>query len=91
MNKTDLIAVVAKEAEISKKDADVAVSAVLAAIEDALVSGDKVSLIGFGTFEVKETAAREGINPLTKEKISIPAKKQVKFAAGKGLKDKVNA
>jgi DNA-binding protein HU-beta len=90
MNKTDLIAVVAKEAEISKKDAEAAVSAVIAAFEDALVAGEKVQIIGFGTFEVKATAAREGINPLTKEKITIPAKKQVKFAAGKALKDKVN-
>ncbi|MBE6624258.1 MAG: HU family DNA-binding protein [Ruminococcaceae bacterium] len=91
MNKTDLIEVVAKEADLKKKDAEIAVSAVIAAIEDALVAGDKVSLVGFGTFEVKATAAKTGINPQTKEKIQIPAKKAVKFAAGKALKDKVNA
>jgi DNA-binding protein HU-beta len=91
MNKTDLIEVVAKEADLKKKDAEIAVSAVIAAIEDALVAGDKVSLVGFGTFEVKATAAKTGINPQTKEKIQIPAKKAVKFSVGKALKDKVNA
>jgi DNA-binding protein HU-beta len=91
MNKTDLIEVVAKEADLKKKDAEIAVSAVIAAIEDALVAGDKVSLVGFGTFEVKATAAKTGINPETKEKIQIPAKKAVKFSVGKALKDKVNA
>jgi DNA-binding protein HU-beta len=91
MNKTDLIEVVAKEADLKKKDAEIAVSAVIAVIEDALVAGDKVSLVGFGTFEVKATAAKTGINPQTKEKIQIPAKKAVKFSVGKALKDKVNA
>jgi DNA-binding protein HU-beta len=91
MNKTDLIEVVAKEADLKKKDAEIAVSAVIAAIENALVAGDKVSLVGFGTFEVKATAAKTGINPQTKEKIQIPAKKAVKFSVGKALKDKVNA
>lgn len=91
MNKTELIEVVAKAADLKKKDAEAAVSAVVAAIEDALVNGDKVQLIGFGTFEVKTTAAKTGINPQTKEKISIPAKKAVKFSVGKALKDKVNA
>lgn len=90
MNKTELIEVVAKAADLKKKDAEAAVSAVVAAIEDALVNGDKVQLIGFGTFEVKTTAAKVGINPQTKAKISIPAKKAVKFSAGKALKDKVN-
>lgn len=91
MNKTELIEVVAKVADLKKKDAEAAVCAVIDAIEDALVNGDKVQLIGFGTFEVKATAAKVGINPQTKEKISIPAKKAVKFSAGKALKDKVNA
>lgn len=91
MNKTELIEVVAKEADLKKKDAEAAVSAVIAAIENALVAGEKVQLVGFGTFEVKSTAAKTGINPQTMEKIQIPAKNAVKFSAGKALKDKVNA
>ncbi|MBQ3040994.1 MAG: HU family DNA-binding protein [Clostridia bacterium] len=90
MNKTDLIEKVAQVADLKKKEAEAAVAAVLGAIEDALVAGDKVQIIGFGTFEVKTTAAKTGINPQTKEKIQIPAKKTVKFSAGKALKDKVN-
>lgn len=91
MNKTDLIEIVAKEANLKKKDADAAVSAVFCAIEKALVDGDKVQLIGFGTFEVKDRAAKTGRNPSTGEAIEIAASKQVKFSAGKTLKDKVNA
>lgn len=91
MNKTDLIEIVAKEANLKKKDADAAVSAVLCAIEKALVDGDKVQLIGFGTFEVKGRAAKSGRNPATGETIQIAASKQIKFSAGKTLKDKVNA
>lgn len=91
MNKTDLIEVVAKAADLKKKDAEAAVNAVLDAFTDALVSGDKVQLIGFGTFEVREKAEREGRNPATGEAIKIDASKQVKFSAGKTLKDKVNA
>ena len=89
MNKTDLIEVVAKAADLKKKDAEV--TAVLDAFADALVKGDKVQLIGFGTFEVKGKAAREGRNPATGETIKIAASKQIKFSAGKTLKDKVNA
>ncbi|MBE6674770.1 MAG: HU family DNA-binding protein [Ruminococcaceae bacterium] len=91
MNKTDLIEIVAKEANLKKKDAEAAVSAVLCAIEKALVDGDKVQLIGFGTFEVKGRAAKSGRNPATGEAIQIAASKQIKFSAGKTLKDKVNA
>lgn len=91
MNKTDLIEVVSKEANLKKKDAEVAVNAVLAAFESALVSGDKIQLIGFGTFDVKEKPAREGRNPSTGEAITIPASKQVRFTAGKTLKNKINA
>ena len=91
MNKTDLIEIVAKEANLKKKDADAAVSAVFCAIEKALVDGDKVQLIGFGTFEIKDRAAKTGRNPSTGETIEIAASKQVKFSAGKTLKDKVNA
>ncbi|MBQ3589798.1 MAG: HU family DNA-binding protein [Clostridia bacterium] len=91
MNKTELIEVVAKAADLKKKDAEVAVNAVLTAFEDALVAGDKIQLIGFGTFDVKEKPAREGRNPATGETIKIPASKQVRFTAGKTLKNKVNA
>ena len=90
MNKTELINAVAAKAEISKKDADKAVAAVLASIEEALVAGEKVQLIGFGTFEVKERAAREGRNPRTGETIKIAASKSPAFSAGKGLKDAIN-
>ena len=86
MNKTELINAVAAKAEISKKDADKAVAAVLASIEDALKAGDKVQLIGFGTFEVKERAARTGHNPKTGEAIEIAAAKIPSFKAGAALK-----
>lgn len=91
MNKTDLIEIVAKEVNLKKKDADAAVTAVFAAIEKALVDGEKVQLIGFGTFEVKDRAAKTGRNPATGEAIEIAASKQIKFSAGKTFKDKVNA
>ena len=91
MNKTDLIEVVAQKADLKKKDAEAAVNAVLVALEEALVSGDKVQLIGFGTFEVKAKDARTGRNPATGEAIEIAASKQIKFSAGETLKDKVNA
>ena len=77
MNKTELIAAVAEKTDLSKKDADAAVSAVLGAITDALKAGDKIQLVGFGTFEVRNRAAKQGINPATKEKIQIAAKKVV--------------
>ena len=89
MNKTELIAAVAEKAELSKKDADKAVNAVIEAITDAMVNGDKVQLVGFGTFEVRDRAAREGKNPSTGEKINIPATKVPAFKAGKALKDVV--
>lgn len=91
MNKTELIEVVAQAADLKKKDAEAAVNAVLEAFENALVNGEKVQLIGFGTFEVKSKAARTGRNPATGEAIKIEASKQIKFSAGKTLKDKVNA
>ncbi len=89
MNKTDLINAVAAKAEISKKDADKAVAAVFGAIEDALKAGDKVQLIGFGTFEVKERAARTGHNPKTGAAIEIAAAKVPAFKAGAALKNAV--
>ena len=91
MNKTELVNVVAAQAEISKKDAEAAVAATLNAIADALKAGDKVQLLGFGTFEVKDVAAREGRNPKTGETIKIAASKAPNFKAGKALKDMLNA
>ena len=90
MTKVDLINAVAAKAGLSKKDSDKAVAAVFEAITDALKSGDKVSLVGFVTFDVKSRAAREGINPRTKEKIQIAASKLPSFKAGKALKDAVS-
>ena len=91
MNKTELVAAVAAKAEISKKDAEAAVTATFDAITAALAEGDKVALVGFGTFAVMERAARTGLNPQTKEKIEIAASKAPAFKAGKALKDAVNA
>jgi DNA-binding protein HU-beta len=90
VNKNDLIAEVATEANLSKADAAKALDAVLDAIANALKSGDEVRLVGFGTFLVSERAAGEGRNPRTGEMIKIPASKQPKFKAGKALKDRVN-
>ena len=81
MNKTDLVAAIAAEAGLGKADAKKALDATLAAIADALQKDDKVQLLGFGTFSVVEKPAREGINPRTKEKIQIAARKVVKFKA----------
>jgi len=89
MTKAELISAVAERADLTKKDSDKAVSAVIDAITDALVEGDKVSLVGFGTFEVKDRAARKGINPRTKEPMPIPASKLPAFKAGKALKEAV--
>lgn len=89
MNKADLVAAVAEKVEVSKKDAEKAVNAVFASIEEALAKNDKVQLVGFGTFEVKDRAERTGRNPQTKETIVIPASKVPGFKAGKALKDAV--
>ncbi len=90
MNKNDLVAHVSESAALSKADAAKAVDAVFDGITAALKTGDEVRLVGFGTFLVSERAASEGRNPRTLEKISIPASKQPKFKAGKGLKEAVN-
>lgn len=90
MNKSELIAAVANEAKLSKKDAEAAVNAVTATITAALKDGDKVQLVGFGTFETRERAARTGKNPRTGEEIEIAASKVPAFKAGKALKDVVN-
>jgi DNA-binding protein HU-beta len=89
LNKSELVAAVAEKADISKKDAEKAVNAVLGAIEEALANNEKVQLVGFGTFEVKNRAERFGLNPRTKEKITIPASRIPGFKAGKALKDAV--
>ncbi|KKM10912.1 DNA-binding protein [Clostridiales bacterium PH28_bin88] len=89
MNKTELVSSVAEKAEITKKDAEKVVNAVFGSIEDALAKGDKVQLVGFGTFEVRERAARTGRNPKTGEEIDIPATKVPSFKAGKSLRDSV--
>ncbi|WP_297199944.1 HU family DNA-binding protein [Thermanaeromonas sp.] len=89
MNKAELVASVAEKAEMTKKDAEKAVNAIFASIEEALARGDKVQLVGFGTFEVKERAARVGRNPRTGEEISIAATKVPVFKAGKALRDAV--
>ncbi len=89
MNKTELINAVAAKAEITKKDAEKALAAVIGSIEEALVKGDKVQLIGFGTFEVKERAARTGHNPKTGAAIEIAAAKVPSFKAGAALKNAV--
>ena len=90
MNKSQLIEVVAQKTGLKKKDAEAAVAATIAAIEDALVAGDKVQLIGFGSFEVKKRAARTGRNPATGAAIKIKASKYPAFTAGAPLKAKVN-
>ena len=89
MTKAEMIVAVAEKAGMTKKDAEKAVSAVLEAITDALTSGEKVQLVGFGTFEVRDRAAREGKNPATGETIKIEASKVPAFKAGKALKDAV--
>lgn len=89
MNKTELVAAVATKADLSKKDAEAAVKAVLDAVTEALADGEKVALVGFGTFEVKERAARTGKNPRTGEAIEIPASKVPSFKAGVALKNAV--
>lgn len=91
MNKTELVAAVAEKAGLSRKDAEAAVKAFTDTIAEALKDGDKVQIVGFGTFEVSERAAREGRNPHTGEAMKIAASKAPKFKAGKALKNAVNA
>ncbi|MBP2650769.1 MAG: histone family protein DNA-binding protein [Firmicutes bacterium] len=90
MNKTELVASVADKAGITKKDAEKAINALFTTVEEALAQNDKVQIIGFGTFEVKERQERKGRNPQTGEEITIEASKTPVFKAGKGLKDSVN-
>ena len=90
MNKTELIDKIAAGAEISMEQAKAALNATTNALKEALIAGDKIQLVGFGTFSVNERPAREGINPATKEKIQIAAKKVAKFKAGAELADALN-
>jgi DNA-binding protein HU-beta len=90
MNKSDLVNAIASKSGLSKKNSEVALNALVESVEGALENGDKVVLVGFGTFEVKKRAARKGRNPQTREEITIPASSAPVFKAGKGLKDKVN-
>ena len=91
MNKTELVAAIAENAEISKKDAEKALKAFADVVAEELKKGENVQLVGFGTFEVSERAAREGRNPQTGETMTLAACKAPKFKAGKALKDAVNA
>lgn len=91
MNKAELIAAIAENAEISKKDAEKALKAFTDVVTKELKKGEKVQMVGFGTFEVSVRAAREGRNPATNKTIKIPASKAPKFKAGKALKDEINA
>ena len=90
MNKTELITAIAESADISKKDSEKALKAFVDVVTDELVKGEKVQLVGFGTFEVSERAAREGRNPQTGKTMKIEACKAPKFKAGKALKDAIN-
>lgn len=90
MNKAELIASMAEKCELTKKDTEKALKAFMDTVQETLAAGDKVQLVGFGTFEVKQRAARVGRNPRTKEEIKIPASKAPLFKPGKDLKDSVN-
>ena len=90
MNKAELVAKIAEESKLTKKAAETALEAFVTSVEGALKKGEKVQLVGFGTFEVRQRAARKGRNPQTKAEIKIPASKAPVFKAGKGLKDIIN-
>jgi DNA-binding protein HU-beta len=90
MNKTDLINAIAAKSGLNKKNSEAALNAMIGTVEESLTKGEKVVLVGFGTFEVRNRAARKGRNPQTKQEITIPASKAPVFKAGKGLKEKVN-
>ena len=91
MNRVELIAAMAERAELSKKDAEKALKAFTEVVAEELAKGEKIQLVGFGTFEVSERAAREGRNPRSGETMTIAASKAPKFKAGKALKDAINA
>ena len=87
MNKADLVSMIAAKSNLTKKDSESALNAFVETVQTALEKGEKIQLVGFGTFEVRKRAARTGINPRTKETIKIPATKAPVFKAGKALKD----
>ncbi|HHW48547.1 MAG TPA: HU family DNA-binding protein [Clostridiaceae bacterium] len=91
MNKTELVNSIAAKSGLNKKNSEAALNAFIESVEESLQKGEKVVLVGFGTFEVRKRAARKGRNPQTKEEITIPASNAPVFKAGKGLKDKVNS
>ncbi|MBO5995015.1 MAG: HU family DNA-binding protein [Firmicutes bacterium] len=91
MNKAQLVAAIAETAGLTKKDAEKALGAIETVVTETLMNGEKIQLVGLGTFEVSERAARTGINPQTKKQIKIAASKAPKFKAGRGLKDAINA
>ena len=90
MNKAELVAMMAQKSNMTKKDSESALNALVESITESMKKGDKVSLVGFGTFETRKRAARNGINPQTKKAIKIPATNAPAFKAGKALKDSVN-
>jgi len=90
VNKAELISVMAEKSGLTKKDSEKALNSFIEAVEEALVKGDKVQLVGFGTFEVRERSARKGRNPQTGEEIDIPAASVPAFKAGKALRDSIN-
>ena len=90
MNRTELVAAMAEKSQLSKKDAESALKAFIDVVSEEMQKGEKIQLVGFGTFEVSERAARVGRNPQTKQEITIPASKAPKFKAGKALKDSLN-
>ena len=90
MNKSELVAKIAADADLKKGDAEKFLDAFVATVKEGIAAGDKIQLVGFGTFEAKERGAREGVNPATGEKISIPACKVPSFKPGKGLKEELN-
>ncbi|HIR29476.1 MAG TPA: HU family DNA-binding protein [Candidatus Coproplasma stercorigallinarum] len=90
MNKSELVAKIAADADLKKGDAEKFLDAFVATVKEVIAAGDKIQLVGFGTFEAKERGAREGVNPATGEKISIPACKVPSFKPGKGLKEELN-
>ena len=87
MNKHDLIKAVSVESKLTQKDSEAAINAIISTIENAMKAGEKVTLVGFGTWEVRQRAARKGVNPRTKEAIDIPATKVPRFKVGKTLKE----
>lgn len=91
MNKAELVAALSKKSNLTKKDSEIALNAFMDTIKETLKKGDKISLVGFGSYEAVKRKARKGMNPQTKEEIKIPAKKAIVFKAGKTLKELVNS